>query len=352
MARSDVYEDIYTGESLLISTTLDRYQEIYRLPEYAFNGLYNPDDELYDCPTIWQQTDRDNLFENLRLAQEMRETELGFPLAPTYFSEEYEYKPNLILGKKHISKIGLRTVTDIDTVTLTLTDDPVVITVAVTFTDPSEVRIFYPGESVEIKPKKVRISGGNAEITIPRARLVDPVYNVNWDPDSNEIQVHRFDNLDLYLTEVDVKRIHYAENGGIQFVWNPGNCSSETEEVTQTAKGLITNRKLAIVQTTPSVWTSETAFTYSRRFTGCRTPDLIRINYVAGHSAARSDQITARLSHIQPNAMSPCEVCWRDDVLPHPNRTMTPYGYTVAAVDAWFADARFRIGHGGMVKKR
>ena len=351
MARSDIFQDV-VGDILPISVSLDRYQELMRLPIAAFNGLLRPADGSYDCPTIWQQTDLDQLYENLRLAQEQREVEVGFYLAPTYIIEEYPYSNPIILKKKHLQLIGLETVTDIelgvDFSAQLLANDNITITVTVDFTDASQIHVFYPDEDVEITPKSKSISGIIATIVIPKARLVDPIYNINYNPsDSDELRL--YEDTQWYLTTVDVKRIHYAENGGIDLVWDPDPCLNESSETVQTAKGLIDNYRLGIVNAFPAVFTSETAWTYGR-FTKFRIPDRIRIRYVSGMVDARGQMLTARLSHAQPNNLSPCEICWRDDVVPHPSKLNTPYGITKAAVDAWIADSRYRIGHGGMVK--
>lgn len=352
MARSDILNDVY-GNVLNLATTIDRYQELMRLPVAAFNGLYRPADATYDCDTIWQQTDRDNLAENLRLAQEMREVELGFPLAPTYIDEEYDYANPLILKSKHLQKIGLRTITDLGTLAISdFTLDLIELTLAVTFTDPSELHLYYPDEDVEIIPQSIRISGGTATIIIPKARLVKPEYNVNYnEADSTDLGVHLYENNTLYLTSIDVKRVYYDESQGIQIVWNPDPCSTDSDEITQYAKGLINNRRLSIIDLHTATFSSETAYVYTNPTRWYR-PGKIRIRYVAGATQdMRNQMITARLSHIQPNKLSPCEICWRDDVLPHPSKMNTPYGISVAAVAAWIADSRYKIGHGKTIKR-
>ena len=232
MARSDIFQDV-VGDILPISVSLDRYQELMRLPIAAFNGLLRPADGSYDCPTILQQTDLDQLYENLRLAQEQREVEVGFYLAPTYIIEEYPYSNPIILKKKHLQFIGLETITDIelgvDFSAQLLANDNITITVTVDFTDALQIHVFYPGEDAEITPKSKSISGTIATIVIPKARLVDPIYNINYNPsDSDELRL--YEDTQWYLTTVDVKRIHYAENGGIDLVWDPDPCLNRSEE--------------------------------------------------------------------------------------------------------------------------
>ena len=74
-----------------LGLTLDRYQEIMRLPINAFNGLNRPEDiPQYQCSAIWKQSDRLYILEHLTQAEEMREVELGYALAPKYFGA-YEY---------------------------------------------------------------------------------------------------------------------------------------------------------------------------------------------------------------------------------------------------------------------
>lgn len=347
MARSDVFTDPY-GNTFTPHVSLDRYQELMRvIPVAAFNGLYREQDSRFDCSSIWQQTDLDQLAENLKLAQEMREKELGFPLTPTYIEEEYPYSNPLILSKKKLLKIGLKTITDIDTLEITdYSADTVTLTTTVSFTDPSELHIYYPGETVEIRPKSVRISGGLATIVLYKARLLKPEYLENYNPFDADEQL-MYDNTALYLEEVDVKRVYYAENGGIQLVWDAGYCG-EVNDVTQSAKGIILNRRLGTIDLKAATYSSETAYTFVKP-TKYIKPNRIRIKYVAGADPdATNELLTARLAHIQPMNLSVCEICWRDDVMPHPSKVTTPYGFSVAAVAAWYADSRYKIGHGGM----
>ena len=94
--------------------TLDRYQEIMRLPINAFNGLNKPEEEpVYECSTIWKQGERDGLAMNLGQAEEMRIQELGYYLAPRYTMVDYQYGAPLILDKKHLVDIGEQKTADV-----------------------------------------------------------------------------------------------------------------------------------------------------------------------------------------------------------------------------------------------
>lgn len=343
MARSD----ILPGTNQL-GLTLDRYQEIMVLPIAAFNGLNWPEEmPHYQCQTIWEQRKLDYLAQYISQAEEMRVQELGYFLAPTYQEGiELEYDEPLIIPDKYLISLGKKKTTAIATKTLTLRtggeiDDPIEFTQAVTFTDVGELKIFYPGEDVEIHPSYISITGGVATIKIPRSRLVDPSIDLNvedhpqYDADSN------------FLTEVDIARVYYDNSEALTYVWldNNGN------EVTQTGRALIRNARTAIVDHTPASYTDNAwrRVEYSRGY----NPYKIRVNFVSGRqSSSKIEKETARLAHaLMPYKPIDCEAFsqyWQDDRNLHPSKTTTPYGNTNAAVNAWVADSRAKVGVGGM----
>lgn len=339
------------------SLTLDRYQEIMRLPIAAFNGLNKPDEyPVYQCSEIWMQGERDGLAMHLAQAEEMREVELGYPLSPKYFTcktDEYSYP--VILSYKHLIKIGTQKASDISigaALTLgieTAPNDPVVLVIASALTDADEIKVFYPGEDVRINPSSVSISGGNITISIPRSRLVDPALL-----DNREDHLSYFANAN-FLTTVDVKRVYYDESDAAYFVWLVDHCccdgvvpSNTLTERTQLAYPKIEDNRLGIVYFYPATYDSGTwtavPWTYS-----C-DPDHVKLNLVAGRRSSMYAEVqTARLAHtLMPNKPCSCPTVhqyWQEDIVD--SQQNTPYGRRMGALNCWLADSRQKIGQGG-----
>lgn len=335
--------------------SLDRYQEIMRLAPAAFNGLLKADEEnCFPCASIWKQYDRDAIAEAIGQAEDMREQELGYHLAPAYLlDEEWDYGFPTILKKKHLIEIGEPATSNIQlAVPLVLSilgviNDPVVITIPTTVTSTAEICVYYPGEDVQIYPSKVTIAGGNVTIEIPRSRLVDPSVDTNCDP------APRYDNDANFLNAVDVKRCYNNPQGAF-FVWF-GDCSipclSSFTETTQDAYGRITDKRLSIVEFYPAAY-SGGSFTPSQSFLQCCQPCRIRISYKSGRqSSMNTELLTARLAHtllseLVPYAQNPCSQCYKDDRVIDPSKLITPYGTATGAIKAWVADSRNKVGQG------
>jgi hypothetical protein len=283
----------------------------------------------------------------------MREQELGYNLAPAYtLDEEWDYGFPTILRKKHLIEIGEPATSTIQlAVALTLSaggvpNDPIVIVVATTVTEVDEICVYYPGEDVQIHPSKVVIAGGNATITIPRARLVDPDIDLNCDPCPN------WDDDRNFLATVDVKRCYNNPQGAF-FVWF-GDCSvpclTSFNEITQDAYGRITSNRLSLVEFYPASYSGGT-FT-PVHFTNCCNPCRLRVSYKSGRQSSMSTELlTARLAHtllseMLPYAQDPCSQCYKDDRIKDPSGLITPYGTASGAIRAWMADSRAKVGQG------
>jgi hypothetical protein len=329
---------------VILSLSLDRYQEIMRLPAAAFNGLNKPDDpRSYSCATIWKQTDRDNLAQYLSAAEEMREKELGYFLGPKYIvAERHDLENPSVLNRKHLIALGTETITDIeDAVSITLSDnggvhyDPVTIVVATAVTIPSEIVVCYPGEDEYIHPASVVIAGGNATITIARSRLIDPSLNDDRD---DPLQ---YDDDANFLDEVDVKRRYTDLTDGTSFYYT----DDSYVEQTYTGHGVIRENRQAIVE----------AYVSPLVCINICYEIAIRFNYLSGiRYTIKMLLETARLAHTlmpwEPCHCDPVQQMWIDDRTQDPVETLTPYGSTKGAVNAWLADSRSKIGFGGIFR--
>lgn len=351
MARSTILDP---GQ--VLGLTLDRYQELLGFPPAAFNGILKAEEaECYPCAAIWTQRDRDMLTVALANAEQMREQELNYYVAPKQTLDEvYEYSFPLILSKKHLVAVGTETLSLIQSgVVLVLgaeltPNDPVTIVVATTVTDPQEIYVTYPGETVPIHPSSVAISGGFATINIPRSRLLLPSIDTNCTtPD--------FYENDNFLMTVDVYRKYIDPNDGAFFVWHGGaSCAFPVLDAvamsTQQCFPRIEDHRLAILRLYPANYAAGSW--QSVLSTRCETPDHIQISYVSGRqNSVQTCMETARLAHTLLPEISPatddlCKNCWEGDQ-DTKNMAMTPYGNMVGAVKCWASDSRAKVGYGG-----
>lgn len=336
--------------------TLDRYQEVERICISSFNGLLRTDtEECCSCDAVWTQADRDALAVSIMTAENMRENELNYHVAPKYLTEEHQgYDFPLILNKKLLIALGCKANTTISaSEALTLRtggaiNDPVVIVVATTVTDPKEIVVTYPGQpDWVIRPTSVVISGGNATISIPRARLMTEEAMFECTP------TPRYDDDANFITTVDVLRTYTDPSCGAYMVWTNmqkycGSGQVYPGETTQTMYGYIEAARIAAVKMYPAdyasgVWTGVNPSI-------CYRPDFLRVNYLSGKlSSLQNDVCTARLAHtvlptFNPGRMAMCS-CWTPDLVDA--KLWTPYGNMVGAVYCWMTDSRSKVGQGG-----
>jgi hypothetical protein len=345
----------------VIGMTLDRYQEIMRLDTCAFNGINRPtDNHDSQCVDILTQNQRDYIAEYLMQAKEMREEEIGYYIYPQYRTEHQDVVIDnpFMLDKKHLIEIGMPTETVIEdgvvvnygvppfTAGGNEPTDPVVLTVATTVTDPEEIVVNYPGESVRIHPTSVTIAGGNATITIPRCRLVDPAFDGNLDDPPSYYD-------EVFLEEVDVHRLYSDASDGAEFVWNRNPCDNNVacDTVCQAACTVVLGHmayELSTISVYPATYSSGS---WVRACLTYPNPNHIRVTYKSGITASMRNEIdTIRLTHVlMPYPPCQCDMVknrWEGDR----NRLTTqwsPYGNYQGAIDVWMKDSRKKSGGGG-----
>lgn len=337
------------------SITIDRYQEIMRLPIAAFNGLNDPEEEtVYECSTIWKQGERDDLGMYLAMAEEMRELELGYHLSPKWLEdEEHDYSHIAVLNRKHLIEVGRPAVSDISLgVAIDLgaeetPTDPVQILVATTVTDKDEICVFYPGEDVEIRPSSISFSLGVATIKIPRARLVDPTLN---DDRSDHLSFYTNSN---FIDSVDVKRCYTDTSNVATLRWlGTSTCTDRCNLSTQLACSVAAgnrSRRIGKIYVTPATYSNGTYTSTARTY--CHTPVSLLVSYKSGRrNSIKTELLTARLAHtLMPNKPSSCptvHMYWEEDT--KEQDVWTPYGKRMGAFTAWVIDNRDKVASGGI----
>lgn len=198
-----------------------------------------------------------------------------------------------------------------------------VITATVTFNDPSEVEIYYPGHGGEkewqIRPIEVVISGANATITLKRELLVaEELLNVH---DIEGAEAIGTDDTD-FLEEVDVYRHYNDPQTQASFLWEPaaggycGTCGgtgcSLCSYTTQTGCLILRGEpRQSIVGYHPAEWNATDLEFNSVTWAVNRQPDIARLYYYAG---------------------------WRDKSLRYTNRMDTEWERVVAYMAAAMLD--------------
>jgi len=150
--------------------------------------------------------------------------------------------------------------------------DPIVLTVAVTFTDQDEVVLRYPGNTkYYIRPSEVTIAAGVATITIPRVRLLKPEYFINFD--STLTQRPMYDDDDYFLDTIDIARNYLNTATGFNLVWNPERNMCSPTVTKQIATAAVRSQRDGIAFSTSAVSTYAVS---------CRQPDHIEVSFMRG----------------------------------------------------------------------
>jgi hypothetical protein len=345
-----------------LGTTLDRYQELMGLSVCAFNGVNKPTDNRDSfCNEIVTQTQRDDLAKFLLQAEEMREEELGYFLAPKWHIEEQNMACNnpFLLDKKYLIEVGWPTwalieedyALDYGTPPFD-TDNPPTDPVEILLTtsvSTSDIVVTYPDEKVVIKPSSISAVGTAVTIKIPRCRLVKKEYCVDRDT-----AIPYFED-EYFLETVDVW-CHYADpQYGAEYKWVQTPCDTDCVPNCQPACTVISGAmayEISQVYIYPATYV-DGVFTRTNCWTYSTTPTSVRVTYKSGRRPSITNELlTIRLAHtLMPWAPCECDVVrerWDGDRTPDKNGQYSPYGNSVGAIMAWMADSRAKVGQGGM----
>lgn len=289
--------------------SLEEYWQFLQISECAGYGIRNAPAEItgLGCGDYWNQQERYFLAAAIAKAEKrMRQPRhLGYPVRREYIGgEQYPYSWPVNLRHFWVRGSGVEAEDFIETASLTLSvgaviNDPVEFTVAVTFTDPDELVLFYPDQTrYRIRPSSVVIAAGIATVQIPRCRLLLAEYFVNYyaraeagyqDPGDRA----NYETDANFYDEVDVYRNYLNTQTGNNLVWRRyepaascvpiswGSCEPSTPcaETLQLACGYIVDQRLGIAQYEPATYSDgwvKASYTINRR------PDGLQVNYMSG----------------------------------------------------------------------
>lgn len=307
--------------------SLDRFAQYLGLNPLSFNQLHSDTLQLNNvCGGPWFQEDwqhsdrigREGLAQAIRQAERNMAREAGFNLLPDWtVAERLPYPQPFMPGafgvgglnargqfksieapRGHILTGGVRAQSAIQIgAGFALSDgdtdgyqETCTATVPTTVTDPSEIRLFYPGKNGaaewEIRPIEVTLSGGNAIIVFKRWQVAAAIAM-----DSLNAQVLDADDPNSYETAVDVYRIYNDPSVQVQFIWEAQpdlvcSCGSSTctacQLGTQAGCFHLRDQRRGVLVPAPASWDAENLEFDSAEWSGCREPDQVRLWYYSG----------------------------------------------------------------------
>lgn len=324
--------------------SLSRYAQILGINPVHFQGAHGVSGVWpfsgNSCSDIWprhswqnsDQVSHEDLAFAIKQAEDEISAYVGYPLAPTWFTQstfrfpQYHRPDKVGIGgrntrgqRKSIStgvgkmiQAGRRTTTLIDNASvaggeLVYSDEDgdgfselATITVTTSVTEPCEIKVYHSGMSAapewEIRwPQDVTISGGTATIKLDSWLLIDPETHAAHPTDAGFTAI----NADLtasYVQEVDIYR-EYTDNTAVsaRFFWEPDDgyvyvgCSqcgstgcASCGYTTQDGCLLVRDVENGFVVPSPATYNSSTGQWDTNSFTVCRDPDRVLTWFQAG----------------------------------------------------------------------
>lgn len=265
--------------------SMEEYWEFLQINEIAGYGIRNyPTTGVMGlgCGDYWDYKNRFWLCSSIQKAERRLEADrwLGFPLSRKYIGpRQLDYAHPLYLGK-YVRGLGVEVNEFILARPLVLSsggviNDPVEFTVAVDFTNVSELIICYPNTLCKIRPSFIDISGGIATVRIPRARLLKTEFHRDYQ-DVNERPNYETDSN--FLSSVDIYRNYLNETTGTNLVWKPpANCQTDLTINRQLAYPYLIRERDGFVELQPATysggWSVATPIVK-------RCPDTVEINFM------------------------------------------------------------------------
>lgn len=361
-------ENIYdqTEELLYIpncAVSLPRYAKLVNYEEAAFWGVVTENRWQRGGGPLWAEGDRMIIELSLAQAQQQIEDYIKYPLCKTYvagtvqdvYNHDYRWVDQQRLHCAYTTltryprliEPGIRATT-ILAQSETLTFDSQLATVgpiAVSFTDPEQVKIFYPGGDRQIIPSKVSITGGNLTIEIPRYRLVKGEY-LNT-PEGGIM----YEDFSFFLETVDVIRI-YTDPSTQAVLVRPNctnnNCSGGCTECTQTGCIYMLDPEIGSISINPATYSSGA---WSTKIYCGSGYSIARLYYACGllYLTPEAEKMIVSLAHSKlygpPCSSDALVELWKhDNVVPRMltrERINCPFGTSEGAWSAYLWAKKF-----------
>lgn len=355
--------------------SLARYVQIIGHDECAFWGITYEGQPSVQCNTIWTESQRQMVKSALLDAQTQIEDYLRYPICPTWitgqvssqpsldprFVDQQQWSKNQFTKWRKIIAAGVRAETTLDSVaSVDYTLDPATVTVSdISFTDTTEVKVYYAGGELEITPSNVSISGTTLTIRIPRCRLLSVSLFSDIPPNSSNANTPDFETLDNFVTSVMVKRVYNDPSTNAVLV-APHTCGGSClqngcSEYTQTGCMYIKDPSTGVINVFPGTYSSGS---WSKSTNTCCGTELVRLNYQAGlqYISPQLENAIVKLANTKmpdmPCLCGPAHTAWKEDrMIPRVltrTRSHCPFGLENGAWEAWtslrFMKEELRVG--------
>lgn len=305
------------------AVSLARYAKLINYEEAAFWGVVWENQFLRGCDPLWSEYQRMSIQNALAEAQQEIEQVIGYPLCPTYISGAYNDNPRwcdqqnfrssrLVARYPRILAAGVpatQVVMAGASVNHEIADGiGVVGPLATEATDSEEIKIYYPDSDREITPSKIILSGGNVTVHIPRYRMVKQEFLNDSEDDSGG--TIRYENINFFLSEVDIKRIYTDSSTQAELVrphCRNNNCVNGCYECIQSACMYVRDPFLGVIDISPATWNEELG-EWSNRTVCAGNYKMVRLNYLAGLSNLnlQAEMVIVRLAHAKMGR-PPCQ---------------------------------------------
>lgn len=317
--------------------SLDEWAQIMQINPLHFNGLSSTLIPNNVCGEIffqnsWQHSDRvgrEEICMAIKQAEDEISREAGYNLMPDWtIAERLQYpRPSVPeafgaggLGPRGLFKSvempkgylisgGVRTKSVIQAgAAIARTDrdtdnflETVTVTVTTTVTDPSQIRVFYPGTSaddcMEVRPINVDISGGVATIVFKVWQIVAANQKQRINPSPLDASLSA-----SYESTVDVYRVYNDPATQLQFIWEGdysgwacGTCTA-CQLSTQAGCFHLRDQRLGMIAPAPGAWNSTDQTFDVAEWSVCRDPDQVRVWYYSGYTDFNLERPYAEMS--------------------------------------------------------
>lgn len=277
---------------------LDRYAQLMGVPLAHFNNL--DDGQIMDaCRPFWVQSEHDELALALNQAEEKLRRHLHFDVAPTWWSETLPFGQAEAIwyadwtiapvtpSYGHVHAFGRRAATLVAAgVTVTYNGNTASLTVEVgEGVASSEIRVYYRtadgadgagSDGWEIRPLRVAVAGGSAQVTGNRALFVQPAIREADYPAP-------YDDPASYVEQVDVYRVYTDPALPVTLIWDAETGEDPTGNTTQTAAARLLDPETGQFQVRPATWDEDTEEHVAAEALRFAAPERIAVHYHAGY---------------------------------------------------------------------
>lgn len=288
--------------------TLDDYRRKYTIPRCLFNGVENPDENIYACDKVWPQWQREALAQALADAEGMLAEHCRWWIGPRYLTDDdLVWTDPVLLNWGHVIGGGIEANDDVtaDVSASDFTTDPATITIPMASfeSNENEIRIVETSSGLDIELDKVETSGTNYIISIYQCNLIE------WDDLEEQVDAIDYDATFpaatwLKLADLTIYRNYLDTSSQATIEFGPSCqcefCGTACAGDTYTGCVYIIQEQVSRVRVQLATYNSTTD-TWACEYpvlSGCYKGDKVTVSYQAGTlSHPNWKEAICRLAH-------------------------------------------------------